>query len=154
MYQILLPIHSIIRWLFVLTIFYSVARACWSVFSKGAFTQTDNVVRSLTSGLAHVQLIVGMILYFKSPITTFFRNNPAEAMGYVDLAFFGVFHISFMIIAIVLVTIGASKAKHGATDIDKHKQILVWFGLAAFLIFLAIPWPFHPYVNRPYWRPF
>jgi cbb3-type cytochrome oxidase subunit 3 len=30
--------------------------------------------------------------------------------------------------------------------------MLVWFTIALIIIFIAIPWPFSPFANRPYFR--
>lgn len=154
MYQILLPLHSIIRWLLVVGILFNLTSSLLGLTSKGTFTKTDNFFRSFTSGISHIQLIIGLLLYFKSPITTYFRNNTSEAIHFVDIAFYGVFHIACMVISVLLITIGAAKAKRANTDLNKHKQIALWFGIATLLILIAIPWPFNPYASRPYFRPF
>lgn len=154
MYQILLPLHSIVRWLLVAALLYCLVSSVHGLFAKSRYSKVDNIVRSITAGTSHLQLIIGLLLYFQSPVTTYFRNHTAEAIGYVDIAFFGLFHISFMVIAVLLLTIGASRAKRVKTDQEKHEQILLWFGIAALFMLLAIPWPFSPYAARPYFRSF
>jgi nitric oxide reductase large subunit len=152
MYQNLLPFHSIIRWLLVACLAHSLIRSIIGLTTKSPYSKSDNIIRSLTSAISHIQLIVGFILYFKSPIVNYFRTTGSEALRYTDIAFFSVYHIALMVIAILLITIGAAKAKRTKTDAEKHKQIVLWFGIAALLIMLAIPWPFSPYVSRPYFR--
>jgi glucan phosphoethanolaminetransferase (alkaline phosphatase superfamily) len=154
MYPFLLPLHSLIRWLLVAALLYCLISSLHGVIKKARYSKVDNTLRSITSGVSHVQLIIGLILYFKSPVTTYFRNNTAEAMRYMDIAFFGLFHIVFMLTAVVLLTIGASKAKRANTDLEKHKQVLLWFAVATAMILLAIPWPFSPYAARPFLRSF
>ena len=61
-------------------------------------------------------------------------------------------HSSLMLTAIVLITIGSAKAKRKPTDQEKFKTMLVWFSIALLIIFIAIPWPFSPFANRPYYR--
>jgi hypothetical protein len=51
-------------------------------------------------------------------------------------------HISLMIIAIILVTIGHSKSKKGSTPADKFKPIKLWYVVGLILIIASIPWPF------------
>ena len=70
----------------------------------------------------------------------------------MDLTFFGLIHILFMLTAIVIITIGSALAKRKPTDSEKFKTMLLWFSLALMLIFVAIPWPFSPLANRPYFR--
>jgi hypothetical protein len=31
--------------------------------------------------------------------------------------------------------------------------MLIWLSIALIIIFIAIPWPFSPFANRPYYRP-
>lgn len=118
------------------------------------YTRRDNILRSATSGISHMQLILGMVLYMKSPITKFFMQSPAEGFRYADVTFFSVYHISMMLVSVVLITIGGAKAKRLQQDAAKHKAILIWFGIALLIIFLAIPWPFNPYASRPIFRTF
>jgi len=154
MYQILLPLHSIVRWLLIAALLFCLLKSINGLIRKSRYGKLDNIFRSITSGVSHLQLIIGIVLYFKSPITTYFRTNTAQAIGYADVTFFGLFHICFMVVSILLLTIGASKAKRAKTDSAKHKQIVLWFGISAVLILLAIPWPFSPYIARPFIRLF
>jgi uncharacterized membrane protein (DUF485 family) len=154
MYEILLPLHSLLRWLVLIGLIYALVRSILGVFNKSPFTRLDNFFRSFTSGMAHIQLIIGFLLYFKSPMMTYFRTNFREAKGIMELSFFGIYHALMMIIAIVLLTIGAAKAKRAKTDYDKHHHILLWFGIAFLFLLLAIPWQFSPFVARPHFRVF
>lgn len=64
-----------------------------------------------------------------------------EAMKNPELRFWSVEHISMMLIAIILITIGSVRAKRVLTDEAKHKQVAVFFLIALAIIFIAIPWP-------------
>ncbi len=154
MYQYILPLHSIIRWLVVIGLLYCLIRSLMGVFGNAKFNKIDNFFRSFVSGISHLQLILGFILYFKSPIVAYFRQNFKDAIQHPEFSFFGIIHIALMLISVVLLTIGAAKAKRAETGLAKHKQILIWFSLATLLIFLAIPWAFSPYVARPLFREF
>jgi hypothetical protein len=59
-----------------------------------------------------------------------------------------------MITSVVLVTIGSALAKRRPTDKEKYKTMLIWFSITISIIFIAIPWPFSPFANRPYFRSF
>lgn len=152
MYQTLIPFHSVIRWLLVAGIAYCLFKSIVGLVTKSPYNKLDKFVRSATSAISHIQLIIGFILYFKSPIVSYFRTKGSGSLRIDDFTFFGIYHIAFMILAILLITIGAAKAKRAVTDLDKHYHTLWWFGFAATLIFQAIPWPFSPFVSRPYLR--
>jgi len=154
MYETLLPYHSFIRWLVLLALLYSVVSALLGVVKGKPYTKLDNVMRSVTSGLSHVQLLIGMTLYMKSPLIKFFFKDTHQGFKYADITFFSLYHIGMMMTSVVLLTIGAAKARRLTEAADKHKTILVWFGIALIVIFLAIPWPFNPFASRPLLRSF
>ncbi|PWB27985.1 hypothetical protein [Flavobacterium sp. HTF] len=152
MYSTLLFLHSIVRWLVLLSLFYSLVRAYKGHFRKLPFSKTDNSVRHWTATIAHIQLMVGIVLYSQSPIIKYFWNNFAQASKDINTLFFGLIHFVLMLIAIIVITIGSAAAKRKTVDEDKFKTMLIWFSIALLIIFIAIPWPFSPLANRPYFR--
>lgn len=152
MYQTLTYLHSTFRWIVLLSLVYALWRAFRGYFYHQTFSKTDDSVRHWTATIAHIQLIFGIILYVKSPIVEYFWKNFSEAKASVDLLFFGLIHMLLMLTAIVLITIGSALAKRKNTDQEKFKTMLIWFAIALAVIFIAIPWPFSPFVNRPYFR--
>ncbi len=152
MYQTLTFYHSIIRWLVLVSLIFSIYKAYKGYFSKSVFTKTDNSIRHWTATIAHIQLVIGIILYSQSPIIKYFWNNFSIAIQDFETTFFGLIHILLMLTAIIIITIGSALSKRKTTDQDKFKTMLVWFSIALFIIFIAIPWPFSPLANRPYFR--
>jgi hypothetical protein len=59
-----------------------------------------------------------------------------------------------MLAAITIITIGSALAKRKQSDPEKFKTMLLWFAPGLLIIFLAIPWPFSPLANRPYFKSF
>lgn len=152
MYQTLLICHSFLRWFVLISLLYSIFRAYKGYFYQLSFTKTDNLVRHWTATIAHIQLIFGILIYVQSPIVKYLWANFSTAIQNMDSAFFGILHILLMLTAIVLITIGSALAKRKPTDRDKFKTMLIWFSIALFIIFIAIPWPFSPLASRPYLR--
>jgi len=152
MYQTLTFLHSLFRWVVLLSLIYAVWIAFRGYFYHKAFTKKEDLIRHWTATIAHIQLIFGILLYTKSPIVKYFWKNFSEAKESLDLLFFGMIHILLMIMAIVLITVGSALAKRKPTDREKFKTMLIWFAVALAVIFIAIPWPFSPLVNRPYFR--
>lgn len=56
--------------------------------------------------------------------------------------FFAVEHITGMLIAIALITIGYVKSKNAETDKAKFQNLAVYYGISLLIIFYLIPWPF------------
>ncbi|WP_345213896.1 hypothetical protein [Mucilaginibacter gynuensis] len=154
MYPYLIFFHSVFRWLVLLSLFYAITRGIRGWLTHQSFSRSDNAIRHITATIAHIQLAVGYILYFQSPLVAYFRSHYHEAVKQFDFLFFGLIHISMMTVAIILITIGSSAAKRKTTDIAKFKTMTVFFLLALLIIFMAIPWPFSPLANRPYLRSF
>lgn len=154
MYYWLLLLHSLVRWLVVLSLLYAIYRGIRGWAGKRTFTPFDDKVRHNTATIAHTQLAIGYILYFQSPVVAYFRSHFHEAVQSFQFMFFGLIHISLMTVAIILVTIGSSAAKRQSTDVAKFRIITLFFILAFLLIFMAIPWPFSPLAHRPYIRTF
>ncbi len=152
MFQTLTFLHSIVRWLVLLSLIYSIFRACTGYFQQKEFSKTDNSVRHWTATIAHIQLVLGITLYSQSPIIKYFWKNFNEAKESFDLLFFGLIHIFLMLFSIILITIGSAISKRKTTDKEKFKTMLIYFSIALFIIFIAIPWPFSPLANRPYFR--
>lgn len=152
MHQSLLICHSLVRWLVLVSLIYSIYSAYKGYYSKLSFTKKDNLVRHWTATIAHIQLIFGILVYVQSPILKYFWKNFKEGIENKDTAFFGLIHIILMLAAIVVITIGSALAKRKFSDASKFKTILIWFSIALIIIFIAIPWPFSPLANRPYFR--
>lgn len=152
MYQTLTFYHSLMRWLVLSSLLYAIYRAYKGYFFNAPFSKTDNAIRHWTATIAHVQLVVGITLYTQSPIINYFWHNFTEAMHNIDNAFFGFLHLILMLTAIILITIGSALSKRKTIDKDKFKTMLLWFSVSLVIIFIAIPWPFSPLANRPYFR--
>ena len=154
MYSSLLFFHSLFRWAVLISLLYAIARAYKGYHSKAVFTPTDHAVRHWTATIAHLQLMIGIVLYSQSPIVNYFFSSSDHLTQSTEPVFFGVIHFAMMLAAILLITIGSALAKRKPTDQEKFSTMLFWFIIGLLLIFLAIPWPFSPFTHRPYLRPF
>ncbi|SEK17739.1 hypothetical protein [Parapedobacter koreensis] len=154
MYPTLLLLHSFARWAVLILIVYSIYRAAAGLISNRPFAKTDNAFRHWTATAAHIQLMIGMLLYTQSPLVSSFWHHYRTAFHDLNLTFYGLIHSALMLAAIVLLTIGSAMAKRKPTDVEKFRTMLVWFSVALLIIFIAIPWPFSPLSGRPYLRTF
>lgn len=152
MYSILLLLHSLFRWLVLVSLLYAIIRAYRGYAGQLAFSAADNSIRHWMATIAHSQLTLGFALYFISPVIDSFRQQGIKAGG--PVAFFGFIHIGLMLLAIVLITLGSSIAKRQLVDRAKFRVMLIWFSVSLLIILLAIPWPFSPLASRPYFRLF
>lgn len=150
MYNLLLQLHSLLRWLVVLSLAWALLVTIKGYLGQRPFNRRDNSIRHWTATIAHLQLIVGIILYTQSPIVNYyFKTGDTDGEPF----FFSIIHLSLMLLSITIITIGSAMAKRQPTDHQKFRVILISYGIALLLIFLAIPWPFSPLAHRPYIRP-
>ncbi len=152
MYQTLLLLHSIFRWLVLGSLLYSIYLAYSGYKHKTVFSEKVNALRHWTATIAHIQLVLGMILYFTSPVTGYFFAHFKEAVQDPDSLFFGMLHSSMMLGAVVVLTVGSALTRRRVSDQEKYRTMLYWFSIALLLMLVAIPWPFSPLAHRPYFR--
>jgi cytochrome bd-type quinol oxidase subunit 2 len=140
--------------LVLLSLLLSIYKAYTGYSTNKSFSKTDNALRHWTATIAHIQLMLGVTLYIKSPIVQYFWNDTQAAVQYAEPTFFALYHFILMSVAIVLITIGSALAKRRVTDQQKFKTMLVWFSITLLIILIAIPWKFLPWISRPYIRIF
>ncbi len=135
MLQGLLHTHSLLRYILLILILIAIAKALSGWLGKKSFTERTRKINLITLILAHIQLVIGLTLYFLNGWHTKLGNmkNPTR--------FWTIEHLAMMLIAIALITVGYSFSKKGKTDEAKHKRIAIFFLIALLVIFYAIPWP-------------
>lgn len=143
----LLNIHSILRYILLLLMVISIVKAYRGWAGKLPYSGGDRKLTLFTVISAHLQLVIGFMLYFMGTAADGFKDMGAT-MKDATARFWTVEHMSMMLIAIILITIGSARAKRAATDEGKHKQIVIFFLLALAVIFVAIPWPWKE-IARP-----
>lgn len=154
MYPHLLATHNALRWVFVVFILISLIQSYSGWFGNKNYTKSANLFKTLTVSTIHLQLVVGLILYFVSPLVSGFLDDMGASMKNKELRFFGLEHALLMLIAVVFVTIGSAKSKRQANDTAKYKTVAIWFTIALILILVAVPSEFSPMNWRPNFRGF
>jgi uncharacterized membrane protein YphA (DoxX/SURF4 family) len=146
MYNILARSHSGLRYVALFLLIFAIVNAIGGK-KRNTYEKKDKMINLFAMIFLHVQLLLGLILYFISGKVSF-----AEGWMKVPQArFFGLEHGLMMVIAIVLVTIGRKKAEKSTEIAGKHKKILIWYTIALILIFAAIPWPFRANLGVSTW---
>ena len=132
MYSILLSSHNLLRWAFLAVALIAIFKAINGLRGNNPFTPGDKKLGGILVGLAHTQLLIGIILWFISPAV---QGALAKGMALQLME-----HPLTMIIAVVLIQIGRIKSKKAYADVDKHKRSLIYYGIALVLILSRIPW--------------
>lgn len=137
-YTFLIGSHSVLRWILLIAIIYSIVISIKAQKNHQVFSQIYRKIFQSTVILAHLQLLTGIVLYFMSPKVAFIAATMKNSL----LRFFTVEHGLMMIVAITLITIGYSKAKKKVLAEESYKAIWVYFLIALIVILISIPWPF------------
>lgn len=88
---------------------------------------------------AHIQLIVGIAIYFISPLG-FSNLSGGNAMGDAVSRLYALEHPLINIIAIILITVGYSRAKKLTNSKARYRSLYMFYGIALLLILSRIPW--------------
>jgi len=132
MNEILKSAHSGWRYVVFLLLIIAVIKALSGWFGNKTYTEGDRKLNVFTLISAHIQLLIGLVLYFSEG---WYKLSSAGAPA---VRYFKMEHISMMIIAIILITVGNAKSKKVADAVAKHRTISVFFGLALILIIVTI----------------
>lgn len=136
MYTFIQKFHSGWAYLALLLLVVAVVNSLIGWSSKKEFTARDRKIALFGLIATHIQLLVGLILYFVSPLgSAVFGQMKDAALRLTSLE-----HPLTNIIAITLITIGWSKHKKATTNEAKFKSIAILFGLGLLLILSRIPW--------------
>jgi hypothetical protein len=130
--------HSLLRWILLILLVYAVFRAL-SAGGKRYF-EKDRKTALVVLILSHLQLLLGLGLYFGKSYHTMLTAS--DVMKNAFMRFWAVEHLTGMLLAIALITIGYGKIKRGTDDAGKWKAQRLFYTIALIIILLMIPWPF------------
>ncbi|MCX7744261.1 MAG: hypothetical protein N2167_06815 [Flavobacteriales bacterium] len=143
----LLHIHSALRYLILGMLIFVAIKSWVNWLGKKPFQSSDRKLGAMAMGLTHIQLLIGLVLYvIKKHYNGFAHMKELKAAGQADLSavvrFWTIEHLSMMLLAIILITVGHSMSKRALTDQGKYMRLAIFFTLGLVIIFAAIPWPF------------
>ena len=144
MYSTILFLHNLLRWGVLLGGVYAITKSALGLINKRDYTSSENRAHMIFVIFCHTQLLLGLILYFTSPIVHEALANMGATMKDAKLRLYGVEHISINIIAIALIQTGRTLSKKATESALKHKRSLIWFSIGLLLILSRIPWAYSP----------
>jgi hypothetical protein len=130
--------HSGFRWIVLVLLVAATFKALIKWRSNAPFTEGDRKLNLFTMTAAHLQLVLGLILFFISDKVSFSE----QTMKTPITRFFTVEHSVMMLLAIVLITMGYSKSKKATDDTRKFRIAFLYFFIALLILLAGIPWPF------------
>jgi cytochrome bd-type quinol oxidase subunit 2 len=131
-YSIIKQLHSGFRYIVFILVVVAIIQSLLGWLGKKPYTEVNRKTNLFALISAHTQLLIGIVLYFKSPYVQF----NSDTMKNDTTRYFTVEHWVMMLIAIVLITIGYSKSKKKVLPEQKHKTIVIFY-LIAFLVIIG-----------------
>jgi len=138
MYNVIKHAHSGFRYVVLLLILIAIISAFVGWLGNKKYTNGTRKLNLFAMVSVHIQVLVGIVLYFFSNITKVAMNNWGDAMKNQTLRYWALEHVVLMLLAMAIITIGYSKSKKSSTDVFKHRNIAIYYTLTLIVIVVAV----------------
>lgn len=139
MYTGIKHLHSTLAYVLIAALVISFLYALFAALQKKSYNRKMALLGLITM---HIQLVIGFIMYFVSPLGI--SNMGGAAMKDSIQRLYAVEHPLVMIIAVILVTVGYSQAKRMIDPVKANTRVAILYGIALILVLSRIPyhvWP-------------
>jgi len=141
MYSLLKNLHSYLAYLVLLVLILAILNAFIGKIKGKDFESKDLRLSLYGLILSHIQLLIGLILYFVSPWFNQWSNlGVGGVMKAAQARLYLVEHPFTNIIAIIFITIGWSLHKRQSDPGKKFLRIALFYGFGLLLLLSRIPW--------------
>ena len=145
--SVLILLHSITRYLVLIGLLGVIIQSLVGLLQNKQYGKLENKAGLYLFIFTHIQLLLGIILYFISPVGI--SNFSGAAMKDPSTRYWLVEHGVIMIVAIILITLARTTSKKMVNDADKHKRLLIFNSIALLLIILGIYMSGRGFFNMP-----
>ena len=141
MYQVIKQLHSLSAYLVLAVLIAAVINALMGYFKKKEYFEVKDLRLSLFALIfSHIQLLLGLIVYFVSPRFQMWNEGAKTVMKNAELRQLLLEHPLINIIALTLITIGWSKLKKQTEVRAMFAKIALFYGLALICLLSMIPY--------------
>jgi len=141
MYDTIHFLHSYWAYLVFAILVIATLNALTKYFGNKEFGAFDFRISLFTLILSHIQLLLGIVLFFVSDYLSLISDMGMSAiMKNDDLRSKIIEHPFAMILAVVFITIGYSKHKKKLTSKPKFKLLAIFYTIALILVIAKLPW--------------
>ena len=140
MYSILKTVHSYWAFFVLSILFIAILNALIKIISKKSFNSIDLRISLFGLIFSHIQLLIGLILYFISPWFDQWSSLGMGVMKNNESRLYLVEHPITNILAIFFITIGWSLHKKQNESSKKFLRISLFYGFGYILLLSRIPW--------------
>ena len=133
MYKALLHAHSGLRYIVLLLLLAVLVKSLEGWMNRKPFTNTDDKLSLFFFISVHLQLAIGLILYFVSP-----KVHLDTMMSDPMARYWSVEHITANIIAVALFTLARIKSKKMTLPEFKHRTLFMYTAAGTLLLIASL----------------
>lgn len=151
MYDVILFLHNLLRWVILAVVVDMALVSWWSYFNKTSYNKFHRIFALSTMIFIDLQFTLGIAFFLGiSPVSSEIIQSGSGFMKNPALRFFGLEHVFLGIIVLVLSHIANVRGKK-AVELAKHRNFAIFYTIIAILVLMMIPWPGLPW-GRPLFR--
>ena len=139
-YDVIKTVHSYWAFLVIIILTLIVINSIIAKFSGRAFNTKDLRLSLFGLIFSHIQLLIGLILYFTSPWFNQFYQIGMDLLKNAESRLYLIEHPLINIVAIILITLGWSLHKRQLDSSKKFLRIGMFYGLGLIFLLSRIPW--------------
>lgn len=142
MYNVVLSIHSLVRWIALIVLIAAAARAWAGLLTNKGWAPLDRKLGAALIASIHTQITLGLLLYVAlSPVTKAAFQDFGAAMKDPTLRFWAVEHGFIALIGGVAAHVAVIVARRAQEDKQRFMRAAIGYSFALLCILAAIPWP-------------
>lgn len=138
MYSTIIQLHSWFAYAVLAVLLVATVNAVNGFLGKKKYTATDLRLSLYALIFSHIQLLVGVILYFTSPLFDAWKAGGVMKDPYLRKLLLE--HPLMIVIGVIFVTIGWSLHKKQPTDNRAFGKIAIFYLLGLICFLSRIPW--------------
>jgi len=140
MYSTIQTLHSYWAFLVLLVLILAIANAFKGRLQAAEFQARDLRLSLFALIFSHIQLVLGLIVYFVSPWFDLWSQQGMGIMKDAQARLYLVEHPITNLIALFLITLGWSLHKRQSSTTKKFGRIALFYSLGLLLLLSRIPW--------------
>ncbi len=138
-YSTVLFLHNSFRWAILAVGIYALFRAATGILAKGGWLPADDKARRLFPIALDIQVVLGVVLMFVSPVAQNAFSSMGDAMRTREIRLAVIEHPFIAIAALALAHMGSVKIRKLKDSREKFKALLLYYGLALLLLVARMP---------------
>ena len=137
--------HDLTWWIILFTGLWAVFRVWRGRLARLPWTRKERLAGLVFSSALATQLLIGLALYFQSPLVHSLFAGGAAGLDPRAAIFFGLIHPLIMFMAVVLGQVGFSVSKRLSDDHRKYVIATGCYTAALAMVLLAVLWAWFGY---------